>query len=166
MTGQMVGEFPGLADGTGLDDDGNLIETVDFRGGLRVAARAVVRQSDAGAVIPDASSFQRPDARQVVIAPPRPRRACRWSRRSSASSCRDRRSAPGSAIIELRNAGEDAHDLRMRRVGGTRVYAWPVTQSGGVVDEEVRLLPGRYLLWCSVADHRALGMQATLRVVR
>jgi len=72
----------------------------------------------------------------------------------------------GLAIIELRNAGEDAHDLRMRRVGGTRVYAWPVTQSGGVVDEEVRLLPGRYLLWCSVADHRALGMQATLRVVR
>ncbi len=72
----------------------------------------------------------------------------------------------GLAVIELRNAGEDAHDLRMRRVGGTRVYAWPVTQSGGVVDEEVRLLPGRYLLWCSVADHRALGMQATLRVVR
>ena len=72
----------------------------------------------------------------------------------------------GTAIIELRNAGEDAHDLRLRRVGGTRVYAWPVTQPGGVVDETFKLLPGRYLLYCSIADHRALGMSATLIVTR
>ena len=70
----------------------------------------------------------------------------------------------GSVIIELRNAGEDAHDLRMRRVGGTRTYTWPVTQSQGVVDEEFRLLPGRYVLWCSLPGHRARGMQATLVV--
>lgn len=70
----------------------------------------------------------------------------------------------GWAIIELRNAGEDAHDLRMRRLGGTRVYSWPVTQSGGVVDKEFRLPPGRYILYCSLADHRALGMQAELLV--
>ena len=72
----------------------------------------------------------------------------------------------GEAIVELRNAGQDAHDLRMRRVGGTRVYRWPVTQAGGVVDETVRLVPGRYVLWCSIADHRALGMTATLVVER
>jgi hypothetical protein len=70
----------------------------------------------------------------------------------------------GWAVIELRNAGQDAHDLRMKRVGGTRVYAWPVTQAGGVVDEQFRLKPGRYLLYCSVADHRARGMAATLVV--
>jgi plastocyanin len=72
----------------------------------------------------------------------------------------------GTAIVELRNAGQDAHDLRMRRVGGTRVYRWPVTQAGGVVDETVRLVPGRYLLWCSVANHRALGMIAELVVTK
>ena len=72
----------------------------------------------------------------------------------------------GWATIELRNAGEDAHDLRMRRVGGTRVYAWPVTQAGAVVDETYKLLPGRYVLYCSIANHRALGMQATLSVRR
>jgi plastocyanin len=72
----------------------------------------------------------------------------------------------GWATIELRNAGEDAHDLRMRRVGGTRVYAWPVTQAGAVVDETFKLLPGRYVLYCSVANHRALGMQAALTVRR
>jgi plastocyanin len=70
----------------------------------------------------------------------------------------------GAAIIELRNAGEDAHDLRLRRVGGTHVWAWPVTAAGGVVDEQVTLKPGRYLLYCSVANHRALGMSAVLVV--
>jgi hypothetical protein len=70
----------------------------------------------------------------------------------------------GRAIIELRNAGEDAHDLMLRRVGGTRVYVWPVTQPDGVVDREVTLRPGTYRLWCGVANHRSLGMRATLVV--
>ena len=70
----------------------------------------------------------------------------------------------GWAVIELRNVGEDAHDLRLRRVGGSRVYAWPVAQPGDVVDRSVKLLPGRYRLYCGVANHRTLGMQATLVV--
>jgi uncharacterized protein (DUF1501 family) len=55
--GQMVGEFPGLA--KGLDDDGNVIATADFRGvyaGLLEQWLGV----DAARVIPDAGSFQRP----------------------------------------------------------------------------------------------------------
>ena len=72
----------------------------------------------------------------------------------------------GWATVELRNGGEDAHDLRMRRVGGTRVYAWPAVPAGKVVDKTVKLLPGTYALWCSVANHRALGMRATLVVRR
>ena len=70
----------------------------------------------------------------------------------------------GPAIIELANFGEDAHDLRMQRIGGTRVYAWPLAQSGDVEDKSVKLLRGRYRLWCSVANHRALGMTALLVV--
>jgi plastocyanin len=72
----------------------------------------------------------------------------------------------GWAVIELRNAGEDAHDLRLRRIGGTRVYTWPVAQPGTVVDRSVKLLPGTYRLYCGVANHRTLGMQATLVVKR
>jgi plastocyanin len=72
----------------------------------------------------------------------------------------------GTAIIELRNMGQDAHDLRLRRVGGTRVYAWPNVQPGEAVDRELKLLPGTYVLWCSVADHRAMGMTARLVVRR
>ena len=72
----------------------------------------------------------------------------------------------GWAVIELRNAGEDAHDLLMRRVGGKRVYVWPVAPSGTGVVREFKLLPGTYRLYCGVGNHRALGMQATLVVTR
>jgi uncharacterized protein (DUF1501 family) len=56
-TATMVGEFPGLA--SGLDDDGNVKATTDFRGvyaGLLEQWLGV----DAAAVIPDAGSFARP----------------------------------------------------------------------------------------------------------
>ncbi len=72
----------------------------------------------------------------------------------------------GNAIIELANFGEDAHDLRLQRVGGSKIYGWPIAQSGAVEDRTLRLVPGRYRLWCSLANHRALGMLATLLVKR
>jgi hypothetical protein len=72
----------------------------------------------------------------------------------------------GTAIIELANFGEDAHDLRLQRIGGTKIWGWPIAQSGDVEDRTVRLPAGRYQLWCSLANHRALGMTATLTVVK
>jgi hypothetical protein len=70
----------------------------------------------------------------------------------------------GPAIVELDNFGQDVHDLRLRRVGGTRTYALAATKPGGLAELDLRLRPGRYRLWCSIADHRARGMQATFRV--
>jgi uncharacterized protein (DUF1501 family) len=55
--GKMVGEFPGLSNG--LDRDGNLRPTSDFRG----VYSALLEQwlgADAGGVIPGARSFARP----------------------------------------------------------------------------------------------------------
>ena len=49
---------------------------------------------------------------------------------------------------------------------GTRTYRIPGTKPGRRSTLEISLLPGRYRLWCSVADHRALGMQTVLRVRR
>jgi plastocyanin len=72
----------------------------------------------------------------------------------------------GSVIVELVNRGQDAHDLDLRRVGGTRVYRFPSVQPGQVVDREWTLAPGTYVLWCAMPGHRELGMQAVLRVVR
>lgn len=70
----------------------------------------------------------------------------------------------GPVEIELQNIGEDVHDLRFRRIGGTRTYVIALTQPGKRRILEAKLRPGRYRLWCSVAGHRALGMQAALRV--
>ena len=70
----------------------------------------------------------------------------------------------GPAIIELVNFGEDPHDLRLQRVGGAHIAGTPQVQPGAYYDLKVTLLPGKYNLWCSIANHRALGMQATLIV--
>lgn len=97
---------------------------------------------------------QRPPARVQVVAQ-------EFSYSLSRSKVR-----AGRVIVELVNRGQDTHDLDLRRVGATRIVHFPSVQPGQVVDRELKLVPGRYLLWCAIADHRELGMHATLRVVR
>jgi uncharacterized cupredoxin-like copper-binding protein len=70
----------------------------------------------------------------------------------------------GVLEIELQNDGQDPHDLRVRRVGGSHTFSVPLTQPGKRRTIALHARPGRYRLWCSVADHRTLGMQALLRV--
>ena len=72
----------------------------------------------------------------------------------------------GHVIVELVNRGQDTHDLDLRRVGSTRIVHFPSVLPGQVVDRELKLAPGRYRLWCAIADHNELGMHAVLRVVR
>ena len=71
----------------------------------------------------------------------------------------------GPAIVELYNLGEDPHDLRMERIGGGRLWKTPIVFPGAYYDLNAKLVPGRYRLWCSIANHRALGMTAVLKVV-
>jgi hypothetical protein len=70
----------------------------------------------------------------------------------------------GPARIELANFGQDEHDLRLRRIGGTVVYRLPKTLPGERRTFNVRLKPGLYRLKCTLADHAARGMRAELRV--
>ena len=71
----------------------------------------------------------------------------------------------GPVILELVNYGEDDHDLALRRnVRGARTYRTRVVQPGRLGTIEKRLVAGRYTLWCTLADHRRLGMSATLVV--
>ena len=100
----------------------------------------------------------------MIIATPPPARVQVVAREFSLALSRPR-IASGKAVIELANFGEDAHDLRLERVGGKVVYMWPVAQSGEVEDKTLTLAPGTYRLWCSLANHRALGMVTTLVVV-
>jgi uncharacterized protein (DUF1501 family) len=55
----LVGDFPGLAAGTGLDPAGNLKATSDFRG-LYCALLEQWFQTEAQGIIPSAASFARP----------------------------------------------------------------------------------------------------------
>lgn len=71
----------------------------------------------------------------------------------------------GPAIVELVNFGEDPHDLRMERLGGGRLWKTPLVYPGAYYDLAATLVPGRYRLWCSIGNHRQLGMQAVLTVV-
>ena len=72
----------------------------------------------------------------------------------------------GPVRIELANFGQDEHDLTLQRVGGTRMYRLPKALPGQRQIINLRLKPGVYKLSCSLADHAALGMRATLRVRR
>jgi plastocyanin len=70
----------------------------------------------------------------------------------------------GPAVIELANFGQDPHDLRLQRQGARHIAGLGVVAPGQRAELSLRLPPGRYSLWCSVANHRQLGMRATLVV--
>ncbi len=74
--------------------------------------------------------------------------------------------------IEAVNRGDDPHDVAIRRVGGRRL-AWTgtVLPGGHTRRFRIRLTPGRYVLFCTIAartplSHERLGMKDALRVVR
>jgi plastocyanin len=76
--------------------------------------------------------------------------------------------ASGKVIVQLWNRGQDAHDLRIRRlshgamVGRTQGDA--VTQSGKVSQASWRLSPGTYELYCSMPNHLKRGMHTRITV--
>ena len=57
VRGQMIGEFPGLS--SGLDSDGNLRATSDFRG-LYCALLEQWLGTDAAGIVPNAAAYARP----------------------------------------------------------------------------------------------------------
>jgi hypothetical protein len=77
-----------------------------------------------------------------------------------------RRAGPsGLWRIQFRNNGEDDHDLRVRRASGGLVLASSrIVRPAGLQTVQVRLKPGRYTLFCSIADHELRGMKWSLLV--
>jgi plastocyanin len=71
--------------------------------------------------------------------------------------------AAGSAIVEQYNAGSDPHNLILEKDSQV-AFAYPTLDPGGDQKQTVVLQPGTYTLYCSLLDHRSLGMQATLTV--
>ena len=71
----------------------------------------------------------------------------------------------GTVSVELVNFGMDAHDLIvLKKVPGAKPIAFKRLDPKGRADRTLKLTPGRYSLWCSIADHRSRGMRATLVV--
>jgi plastocyanin len=71
--------------------------------------------------------------------------------------------AAGSAIVEQYNAGSDPHNLILEKDGQV-AFAYPTLDPGGDQRQTVTLTRGIWTLYCSLLDHRSLGMQATLTV--
>ena len=79
---------------------------------------------------------------------------------------------PGRAIVQFLNAGEDAHNLRLQRLDPSGAQVGPELGVGEVepgayenIDAHLRKR-SKYVLWCSLADHRERGMEAFLRTRR
>ena len=71
--------------------------------------------------------------------------------------------AAGTTIVEQYNSGSDPHNLILQRQG-TVAFSFPSLDPGGDQRQTVNLTPGTWTLYCSLPDHKALGMQATLTV--
>jgi hypothetical protein len=73
----------------------------------------------------------------------------------------------GRVKLNVRNFGEDGHDLAIRASSGRVLGSIPELRPGRSGTLTVRLRePGRYLVFCSLAGHEAKGMHAVLRVKR
>jgi hypothetical protein len=73
----------------------------------------------------------------------------------------------GLVTVELRNAGEDPHDLVVApEGGGTPAHHFPETDPGIYTAAGMQLPAGRYTLFCSLPGHAEAGMTATLQVVQ
>lgn len=76
---------------------------------------------------------------------------------------------PGNDIVQFLNDGEDSHDLKFQRVGPAGEPEGPEIAIGVVGPGEYENLEAHfkrsstYVFWCSLADHRQKGMEATLR---
>lgn len=66
--------------------------------------------------------------------------------------------------IQLRNNGEDVHDLKVRRPDGRIIAQMPLVGPDRLGTVTVRLKPGKYRLFCSISGHEALGMSWRLIV--
>lgn len=71
----------------------------------------------------------------------------------------------GRVTFELRNAGEDPHNLVVSPENSHEPLAsFGQVGPGSVAARGVDLAQGRYYLWCSLDGHEAIGMKASLRV--
>jgi len=71
---------------------------------------------------------------------------------------------PGKLRLEFVNYGQDVHDLAIRRIGSTATHNLGRVQPGDRAIGRYTVRSGTYKLWCTISNHRALGMSAVIKV--
>lgn len=68
--------------------------------------------------------------------------------------------------FQLKNIGEDDHDLtiRRRKAGATPIATTGVLRPGKLGELTANLAPGRYILFCAISDHESRGMRSSFAV--
>jgi plastocyanin len=69
----------------------------------------------------------------------------------------------GTYEITVMNEGNGTHDLVVER-DGKDVAASEAIKSGASTTLSVDLEPGEYVFYCSIGDHRVMGMEVTVTV--
>jgi uncharacterized cupredoxin-like copper-binding protein len=69
----------------------------------------------------------------------------------------------GEYVITVVNKGHATHDLVIEQ-GGNDVIASPKISPGESTTVSVTLPPGEYVFYCSVGNHRAMGMELPVQV--
>lgn len=69
----------------------------------------------------------------------------------------------GEQTFELTNNGNASHDLVIER-DGEDVAATEIVGPGQTASVTATLEPGEYVIYCSVGNHRAMGMEVTVTV--
>ncbi|HEX4436797.1 MAG TPA: cupredoxin domain-containing protein [Solirubrobacteraceae bacterium] len=70
----------------------------------------------------------------------------------------------GKVAFDFVNNGQDEHNLNVLSGEGSLTGSFPDTVSKGVRDQTIEMRPGTYTLFCSLPEHEAKGMKATLTV--
>ena len=113
---------------------------------------------------PDPGSLPGPGVPQGPGAPVAPRFVSVAAREYSLTLSRPL-VGTGGVSVELRNSGEDPHNLVVSPEGThSPLAAFSDLDPGTYERRVVTLAPGRYQLWCSLEGHEGLGMSTTLRV--
>src|ERR1019366_4366701 len=121
----------------------------------RILAALVLAMSVAAFGVMNAGASVRPAGRMLVYAQ-------EWSLWPSRTSL-----PAGRVIVQLWNRGQDAHDLRVKRLDRHgrmtgRAEAPGGAQSGAIGEASWRLAPGHYELYCSMPGHLRQGMHVKL----
>jgi plastocyanin len=70
----------------------------------------------------------------------------------------------GKVAFDFVNDGQDEHNLNVLSGEGSLTGSFPNTVSKGVRDQTIEMRAGTYTLFCSLPEHEAKGMKATLTV--